>query len=72
MYLEFGVSKRTALSLMSLGLSRSSAVAISEFIKDEGLSEAQCLDWLRTQPWTEYDLPSLIKDELVNTLRRNH
>ncbi len=38
LFLEFGVSKRTQLSLMSLGLSRSSVTSISEYITEDDLS----------------------------------
>jgi hypothetical protein len=39
--LEFGASARTQISLMGLGLSRSSAIAVSEFLADDDLDETQ-------------------------------
>ena len=62
--LEFGVSQTTQLSLMGLGLSRSSAIAISEFITDDSLKEAECLKWLRENDWMTKDMPELIKREI--------
>ncbi|MEG3155154.1 DEAD/DEAH box helicase [Sphingomonas sp. RB1R13] len=44
--LEFGVSSRTLLSLMELGLSRMSAVALYEKIARDNLSKAECIDWI--------------------------
>lgn len=71
MYLEFGVSKKTQLSLMSLGLSRSSVTAISEYIKDDSLNEIQSLDWLATNSWPEFGLTRLTELEIEAVLRRH-
>lgn len=43
--LEFGVSSRTLLSLMELGLSRMSAVALYEKIARDDLSQQDCIAW---------------------------
>jgi hypothetical protein len=45
--LEFGVSSRTLLSLMELGLSRMSAAALYELIGADRLSKEECVDWIR-------------------------
>ena len=44
--LEFGVSSMTLLSLMELGLSRMSAVALYEKIARDDLSRQGCIDWI--------------------------
>ncbi len=67
--LEFGVSQTTQLSLMGLGLSRSSAIALSELITDDSLDEAGCLEWLAEQTWMTQDMPALIKREISELLR---
>jgi superfamily II DNA/RNA helicase len=46
MWLEFGVSQQTQLSLIALGLSRSSAISISELIANDELGQKDCLKWL--------------------------
>ncbi len=71
LYLEFGVSKRTQLSLMSLGLSRSSVTTLSDYIKEDNLSEASCLDWLVSNNWLEFGLPRLVELEINITLQRH-
>ncbi|GMP09647.1 hypothetical protein TM239_55970 [Bradyrhizobium sp. TM239] len=71
MYLEFGVSKRTQLSLMSLGLSRSSVTSISNFIIEDNFSETECLTWLSTNDWREFDLPKLVEIEIETVLKRH-
>lgn len=68
--LEFGVSQTTQLSLMGLGLSRSSSIAISEFITDDSLKEVECLNWLRENNWMTEDMPELIKREITILLER--
>lgn len=45
--LEFGVSSRTLLSLMELGLSRMSAVALYEKIARDDLSQQDCIGWVQ-------------------------
>ena len=66
--LEFGVSQTTQLSLIGLGLSRSSAIALSEFITDDSLDESECLQWLKENDWMTKDMPALIKQEVANLL----
>jgi hypothetical protein len=62
--LEFGVSQKTQLSLVGIGLSRSSAIALSEFIADDSLTEEACLTWLQENDWMTHDMPALIKREI--------
>jgi hypothetical protein len=45
--LEFGVSTQTLLSLMELGISRMSAVALYEVIAKDDLDQDACRDWMR-------------------------
>jgi prepilin-type processing-associated H-X9-DG protein len=67
--LEFGVSAPTQLSLIGLGLSRPSVLMLSEFIADNSLSGAQCLDWLRANDWMTKDMPELVKQEIARVLQ---
>ena len=45
--LEFGISTKTLLSLMELGISRMSAVALFEVIAKDDLDQSACRDWMR-------------------------
>jgi hypothetical protein len=67
-FLEFGVSQTTQLSLIGLGLSRTSTIAISEIITADSLDESECLAWLRENDWMTRDLPVLVKREIQLTL----
>jgi len=65
--LELGVSTRTELSLLEIGLSRTSAVEIFEYIADDTLTPEQCLEWLTDQELARLGLPELIRRE-INTV----
>ncbi len=66
--LEFGVSQKTQLSLVGIGLSRSSAIALSELIADDSMTEKACLTWLRENDWMTHDMAALIKREIRTVL----
>lgn len=68
--LEFGVSSRTLLSLMELGLSRMSAVALYEKIARDDLSKDDCLVWVaeRRDQLEAMDIPLIIVRELRERL----
>lgn len=66
--LEFGVSSITLLSLMELGLSRMSAVALYEEIARDDLDKEGCAKWVqqRVVELRSSDLPKLILREIGN------
>jgi len=66
--LEFGVSQKTQLSLVGIGLSRSSAIALSELISDDSMTEEACLTWLQENDWMTHDMAALIKREIRTVL----
>jgi hypothetical protein len=64
--LEFGVSSRTLLSLIELGLSRVSAVALYEKIARDDLNKEDCIAWVRERD-TQFegmDIPAIILREI--------
>lgn len=69
MLLEFGVPGGTQLSLMGLGLSRTSALALAEFIASDELSEEACIAWLKENDWRSLNLPVLVKRDIDVALR---
>ena len=70
LFLEFGVGTTTMLSLISIGLSRSSAIELSEFLERSELSEEEVLLELRSGLWEKLDLPRLVRREIRETLER--
>lgn len=71
--LEFGVSSRTLISLMELGLSRMTAVALYEKIARDDLDQAQALKWVsdRERQLDAMDIPVVIVRELRERLLNN-
>lgn len=68
--LEFGVSSTTLLSLMELGLSRMSAVALYEKIARDDLSREECIAWVleRARQLHAMDIPAIIIREVRECL----
>lgn len=67
-YLELGVSLPTQISLIAIGLSRSTAIRLSELIASDSLSEEECREWLNQYPIEESDLPRAMKDEIASAI----
>lgn len=65
--LEFGVSSKTLLSLMELGLSRMSAVELYEKIAQDDLDRAGCVAWVRryAPEFAGMNIPNLITKEVL-------
>jgi hypothetical protein len=64
--LEFGVSQQTQIPLIGLGLSRTSAISLSEMIAPDALTQAEAVRWLSDNGrlWRASDLPALVKMEV--------
>lgn len=70
-FLEFGVSDHTQISMMSLGLSRTSAILLSEYITDDSLGKEDVLRWLRLFDFAGIDLPDMVEREVEKALIRS-
>ena len=70
-FLEFGVSRKSQLSLLSLGFSRTAISYISEYMIEDNLDKKQCLEWFEIHSdWMIYDIPEKIKEEINLVLNR--
>jgi len=71
--LEFGVSTRTLLSLMELGLSRMSAVTLYEKIARDDLTKEGCLQWVteREAQFESMNIPAIIVREIREKMIAN-
>lgn len=69
--LEFGVSSTTLLSLMELGLSRMSAVALFEKISRDDLNRDECLAWIteRKEQFNAMGIPAIISREISEVIK---
>ncbi|HEV7808406.1 MAG TPA: DEAD/DEAH box helicase [Solirubrobacteraceae bacterium] len=68
MMLELGVSRITEVSLMALGLSRTSAIALSEFIVADELGRDGVVEWIRENRELQEGLPALVRREVDEVL----
>ena len=66
LFLEFGVSTKTLISLIGLGLSRTSSLELGEYYGRSDMSEEEVLARLATGEWESLDLPPLVKREIRN------
>jgi hypothetical protein len=74
LWLEFGASQQTQLSLMGLGFSRTTAISLSEFIIDDSLSEESVIEKLLEIEIESLGLPLAIQrevDAFLATIRRD-
>lgn len=70
LYLEFGVATQTLLSLIGLGLSRTSAVAINEFLADDKMNEDAVFEWLKSERFQTLDVPTVVTREVTALVER--
>jgi hypothetical protein len=70
LFLEFGVATKTLLSIIGIGLSRTSAVALNDYLGSDSMTESDVLTWLGTRQWQAFDLPAVVKQELDKLLVR--
>ena len=64
LWLEFGVSEKTHLSLLSLGLSRNTVIKLSEKLINPQISQQESLDWLRGLDLENLDISPIMKEEI--------
>jgi hypothetical protein len=67
-WLELGVSQQTQVSLIAIGLSRTAAIALSEFIVEDNLDESQCMARLQELDLEALDVPKLVRREVHSLL----
>lgn len=65
LWLEFGVSEKTHLSLLSLGLSRNSVIELSnKYITNTQMSKDDCIHWIKQLNLDMLDLSPIIIDDI--------
>lgn len=70
-WLEFGASQKTQISLMGLGLSRTSSVALSEYITNDSLDKEGCINWLSKIDIDSFGLSPIVVGEIKKALKTN-
>lgn len=64
LWLEFGVSQKTHLSLLSLGLSRSSVIELTEYVTNSEMSKVECFEWMKSLNLDQLDLSVIIREDI--------
>lgn len=70
LWLEFGVSQKTHLSLLSLGLTRNTVVELTTYITNTVMTKGECLDWLRNQNFEQMELSPIIVEDLKRIINQ--
>lgn len=68
LWLEYGAFKKTQISLMALGLSRLSAIAVSDYLTEDDLDELGCIERLKQMNLASRDLSPIIIEEAMRVL----
>lgn len=68
LWLEFGVSQKTHLSLLSLGLSRNTVIELTEYIVNTQMSKEESFNWLCEQNLEQLDLSPIIIEDIKKVL----
>ncbi len=72
LFLEMGGSSGAMISLMALGLSRTTAESLSEYVTNKDLDVAGAREWLRTQNVEQLDISEICLRELRALLTHSH
>ena len=68
LWLEFGVSQKTHLSLLSLGLTRNTVIELSEYITNTKMTKKECLIWLKEQNFEQLNISKIIINDINNNV----
>ncbi|RZK12029.1 MAG: DEAD/DEAH box helicase [Flavobacterium sp.] len=64
LWLEFGVSQKTHLSLLSLGLTRNTVVELSNYITNTNMTKEEALKWITEQDLAVFGLSPIILEDI--------
>lgn len=65
LWLEFGVSQKTHLSLLSLGLTRNTVIELSTYITNTNMSKDEAMLWLNNIDLKSLDLSPIIIEDIL-------
>jgi hypothetical protein len=68
-WLEFGVSQQTQISLINIGFSRNTAITLSESIANDNLNRQECLTWLNSNDITTLGLSPIMINEIQRSIQ---
>ena len=68
LWLEFGASQTTQISLMSMGLTRMTALEIAELMIDTNMTKEQCIKWFEENDVHSMDISPTMLSEIDKML----
>ncbi|MDX4036248.1 DEAD/DEAH box helicase [Aliarcobacter skirrowii] len=68
MWLEFGVSEKTQLSFIELGLSRNTAILLSEYSPRSDMSRNECKEWIKVQDLESFQFSNILINEIKDKI----
>ncbi len=68
LWLEFGVSQKTHLSLLSLGLSRNTVIELTTYIINTQMSKEESFNWIKEQNLEQLELSPIIIEDIKKIL----
>jgi superfamily II DNA/RNA helicase len=68
LWLEFGVSQKTHLSLLSLGLSRNTVIELSNYITNTQMNVPESKVWLQSQNLDQIELSPIMVEDIKKVL----
>lgn len=71
LWLEFGVSQKTHLSLLSLGISRNTVIELSEYITNSNMNKQDSIDWLKSQNFEQLEISTIMLEEINKIIKLN-
>ena len=71
-WLEFGASQDTQIALMNLGLSRTTAISLSEYIAADDYDMKKCIEWIKSNDIEQLDLSLIIKEEIMQVVNTSY
>lgn len=69
LWLEFGASNRTQISLMAMGISRTAAIELAGIIPNDSLDETQVTDWISNNPIEQLGLSDLVVSDIKKAVQ---
>lgn len=70
LWLEFGVSQESQLSLLSLGLARNTVISLSEFLPSSEMDKIECAKWLMNIDIDSFGLSEIINRDIRKAKER--
>ena len=70
LFLEMGASSGVTINLMALGLSRTTAISISDYVTDKEMQMDRLRDWLAAQNFNTFDISPVCVREIEGLLGR--